>query len=180
MRVMMEKVPESEWFCEECQTEVESEKEKLEKPQLKVVTSKEESVQGKITKPFNDADNRSPCEDEVEDETVGKKECSEANQGTDMVKDEDAKITSVVKQNIPEPVGLLVGSYSRKRTPLPRESSSRLDMEKGKQPTPQVPILPVSSATKNQASPLTGKFVTVNISIIKRLYPQPYNVQLSY
>jgi hypothetical protein len=162
MREMIEKVPDGEWFCEECQTEVEFEKEKLEKPQVKLVTSKEESVQGKISKPFNDANSRSPCENEVEDETVGRKERNEANQGIDMV--EDAKIPPVAKQNIPEPGGLSMESYSRKGMPLLRESSFRLDIEKGKQPTPQVPILLGSNASKNQAPPLTGKFVTMNIS----------------
>uniref|UniRef100_A0A8I6YKZ5 PHD-type domain-containing protein n=1 Tax=Hordeum vulgare subsp. vulgare TaxID=112509 RepID=A0A8I6YKZ5_HORVV len=155
MRVMMEKVPDGEWFCEECQTEVELEKEKLEKPQVKLVTSKEESVEGKISKPFNDANSRSPCENEVEDETVGRKERNEANQGIDMV--EDAKILPVAKQNIPEPGGLSMESYSRKGIPLPRESSFRLDKEKGKQPTSQVPILLGSNASKNQAPPLTGQ-----------------------
>ncbi|KAF7074354.1 hypothetical protein CFC21_079230 [Triticum aestivum] len=155
MRDMMEKVPDGEWFCEECQTEVEYEKEKLEKPQVKLVTSKEESVQGKISKPYNDANSRSPCENEVEDETVGRKERNEANQGIDMV--EDAKIPPVAKQNIPEPGGLSMESYSRKGIPLPRESSFRLDIEKGKQPTPQVPILLGSNASKNQAPPLTGQ-----------------------
>uniref|UniRef100_A0A453LMI1 PHD-type domain-containing protein n=1 Tax=Aegilops tauschii subsp. strangulata TaxID=200361 RepID=A0A453LMI1_AEGTS len=155
MRDMMEKVPDGEWFCEECQTEVEYEKEKLEKPQVKLVTSKEESVQGKISKPFNDANSRSPCENEVEDETVGRQERNEANQGIDMV--EDAKIPPVAKQNIPEPGGLSMESYSRKGIPLPRESSFRLDIEKGKQPTPQVPILLGSNASKNQAPPLNGQ-----------------------
>ncbi|VAI35945.1 hypothetical protein VPH35_092137 [Triticum aestivum] len=155
MRVMMEKVPDGDWFCEECQTEVEFEKEKLEKPQVKLVTSKEESVQGKISKPFNDANSRSPCENEVEDETVGRKERNEANQGIDMV--EDAKIPPVAKQNIPEPGGLSMESYSRKGIPLLCESSFRLDMEKGKQPTPQVPTLLGSNASKNQAPPLTGQ-----------------------
>lgn len=155
MRVMMEKVPDGDWFCEECQTEVEFEKEKLEKPQVKLVTSKEESVQGKISKPFNDANSRSPCENEVEDETVGRKERNEANQGIDMV--EDAKIPPVAKQNIPEPGGLSMESHSRKGIPLLRESSFRLDMEKGKQPTSQVPILLGSNASKNQAPPLTGQ-----------------------
>ena len=155
MRDMMEKVPDGEWFCEECQTEVEYEKEKLEKPEVKLVTSKEESVQGKISKPFNDANSRSPCENEVEDETVGRKERNEANQGIDMV--EDAKIPPVAKQNIPEPGGLSMESYSRKGIPLLCESSFRLDMEKGKQPTPQVPTLLGSNASKNQAPPLTGQ-----------------------
>ncbi|KAM3277651.1 hypothetical protein ACQJBY_045507 [Aegilops geniculata] len=155
MREMMEKVPDGEWFCEECQTEVEYEKEKLEKPQVKLVTSKEESVQGKISKPSNDANSRSPCENEVEDETVGRKERNEANQGIDMV--EDAKIPPVAKQNIPEPGGSSMESYSRKGIPLLRESSFRLDIEKGKQPAPQGPILLGFNASKNQAPPLTGQ-----------------------
>ncbi|KAF7060635.1 hypothetical protein CFC21_067415 [Triticum aestivum] len=155
MREMMEKVPDGEWFCEECQTEVEYEKEKLEKPEVRLVTSKEESVQGKISKPFNDANSRSPCENEVEDETVGRKERNEANQGIRMV--EDAKIPPVAKQNIPEPGGSSMESYSRKGVPLLRESSFRLDIEKGKQPTPQAPILLGFNASKNQAPPLTGQ-----------------------
>uniref|UniRef100_A0A8R7UIT2 AIPP2-like SPOC-like domain-containing protein n=2 Tax=Triticum urartu TaxID=4572 RepID=A0A8R7UIT2_TRIUA len=70
---------------------------------------------------------------------------------------EDAKIPPVAKQNIPEPGGSSMESYSRKGVPLLRESSFRLDIEKGKQPTPQAPILLGFNASKNQAPPLTGQ-----------------------
>jgi hypothetical protein len=150
MRVMMEKVPEGEWFCEECQVEVDFEKEKLEKSPVKVDTSKEESIEGKNNKSGNAAQSRSSSENEVDAETVGRKEWDEANQGIDM---------PMAKQNIPEPGVLSMGSYSRKRIPLSDGSSFRLVMEKGKQPIPHVPALLVSSAAKNQAPPLAGKVV---------------------
>ncbi|CAM0949997.1 unnamed protein product [Alopecurus aequalis] len=142
MRVMMEKVPEGEWFCEECQAEVDFEK--------------EESIEGKINKPANAAQSRSSSENEVGAETVGRKEWNDANQDIDMVtrrKEEDARTT----QNIPELGVLSMGSDSRQRIPLSHDSSFRLGMEKGKQPTPQVPILLSSSAAKNQALPLAGQ-----------------------
>ena len=92
---------------------------------------------------------RSSSENEVDAETVGRKEWNEANQGID----------TVTKQNIPEPVVLSMGSDSRKRIHMSLDSSFRLAMEKGKQPTPQVPTLLASSAAKNQAPPLAGKVV---------------------
>ncbi|KAM0912614.1 hypothetical protein ACQ4PT_012689 [Festuca glaucescens] len=160
MRVMMEKVPEVEWFCEECQAEVDFGKDKLEKSQVKVGISKQESIEGKINKPINAAQGRSSSENEVDAETVGRKEWNEANQAIDTVtrrNEEDARIMPVAKQNIPEPGVLLMGSDSRKRIPLSCDSSFRLVMEKGKQPTPQVPTLLASSAAKNQAPPLAGQ-----------------------
>ena len=162
MRVMMENVPEGEWFCEECQAEVDFEKKKLEKSQVKVGTSKEESTEGKISKPVSAVQSISSCENEVDAETVGREEWNEANQGIDTVtrrKEEDARIMPVAKQSIPEPVVLSTGSDSRRRIPLSRDHSFRSAMEKGKQPTPQVPTLLVSSAAKNQAPPLAGKVI---------------------
>ncbi|KAM0851073.1 hypothetical protein ACQ4PT_052660 [Festuca glaucescens] len=160
MRVMMEKVPEVEWFCEECQAEVDFEEDKLVKSQVMADISKQESIEGKINRPINAAHGRSSSENEVDAETIGRKEWNEENQAIDTVtrrNEEDARIMPVAKQNIPEPGVLLMGSDSRKRIPLSRDSSFRLVMEKGKQPTPQVPTLSASSAAKNQAPPLAGR-----------------------
>jgi hypothetical protein len=164
MQVMMEKVPEVEWFCEECQAEVDFGKDKLQKSQVKVGISKQESIEEKVNKPINAAQGRSSSENEVDAETVGRKEWNEANHAIDMVtrrNEEDARIMTVAKQNIPEPGVLLMGSDSRKRIPLSRDSSFRLVMEKGKQPTPQVPTILASSAAKSQAPPFAGKVVKV-------------------
>jgi hypothetical protein len=160
MRVMMETVPECEWFCEECQAEVFFGKDKLEKSQQKVGTSKKEFIEGKIYKPVNASQSRSSSENEVDAETVGRKEWNDANQGIDTVtrrKEEDARIMPMAKKNILEPGVLPMGSDSRKRIPLSRDSSFRLDMEKGKQPTPQVPTLLASSAAKHQTPPPAGQ-----------------------
>ncbi|MCP6508662.1 hypothetical protein NL478_28270, partial [Klebsiella pneumoniae] len=73
-------------------------------------------------------------ENEMEAENVGNKESNKANQGNDMAtkrKEEDAGITSSVRQNLAEPVDLSMGADSRKRVPLSRESSFKLDTEKG-------------------------------------------------
>lgn len=175
MRVMMENVPEGEWFCEECQAEVDCEKQKLKKSQVKVGTSKEESIEGKINKPADAAQSISSFDNEVDAETVGRKECNDANHGFDTVtrrKEEDARIKPVAKQNIPEPGVLSMGAGSRKRIPLSRDSSVRLGMEKGKQPTPQVPNLLASSALKNPAPPLTGqlsKYISFNNSKVPKV-----------
>ncbi|XP_047047495.1 uncharacterized protein LOC124652519 isoform X2 [Lolium rigidum] len=178
MQVMMEKVPEVEWFCEECQAEVDFGKDKLQKSQVKVGISKQESIEEKINKPVNAAQGRSSSENEVDAETVGRKEWNEANQAIDTVtrrNEEDARIMTVAKQNIPEPGVLLMGSDSRKRIPLSRDSSFRLVMEKGKQPTPQVPTLLASSAAKSQAPPFAGQlskstsFNTSKVPKVKQL-----------
>ncbi|XP_051186861.1 ASI1-immunoprecipitated protein 2 isoform X2 [Lolium perenne] len=178
MQVMMEKVPEVEWFCEECQAEVDFGKANLQKSQVKVGISKQESIEEKINKPINAAQGRSSSENEVDAETVGRKEWNEANQAIDTVtrrNEEDARIMTVAKQNIPEPGVLLMGSDSRKRIPLSRDSSFRLVMEKGKQPTPQVPTLLASSAAKSQAPPFAGQlskstsFNTSKVPKVKQL-----------
>ncbi|KAL6651984.1 hypothetical protein ACP70R_010909 [Stipagrostis hirtigluma subsp. patula] len=96
MRIMMEEVPESEWLCEDCQTEVESEKE------------------NKLAK----------CKD-----------LDTAIEGNDAVNsrmEEDAAVTPSVRETIPEPSGLCMVADSRKRMPTSRESSFKLDADKGK------------------------------------------------
>ncbi|KQJ86829.1 uncharacterized protein LOC100846635 [Brachypodium distachyon] len=162
MRVMMEEVPEGEWFCEDCQTEVEFEKNKKtsEKTQVKVGTSKEESIEGKISEPANAGQSRSPSENEMTVDNAGKNERNKANKDVCMVakrKEEEAGVTSVAIQNVSEPGGLSIVPDSSKRMPLSRASSSRFDGGKGKQPTPQIPTLLASSAAKNQAPPLIGQ-----------------------
>ncbi|XP_062203574.1 protein PARALOG OF AIPP2-like isoform X3 [Phragmites australis] len=163
MRVMMEEVPESQWLCEECQTEVEFENEnKLEKCQVKVGTSKGQSFEGKMNKPVNAANGRSSSDSEFEAENVGNKESDTANDGSDMVNnrmEENAAITTSVRETIPEPTGLYMGADSRKRLSPSHESSFRFDVDKGKQPNHQVATSLASNAPKNLAPEPRGQLL---------------------
>ncbi|XP_062201726.1 ASI1-immunoprecipitated protein 2-like isoform X2 [Phragmites australis] len=159
MRVMMEEVPDSEWLCEDCQTVVELEKKKLEKCEVKVGTSKGQFFEGKINEPL-DAAKRSSSDSELNVENVGNKESDTANEGSDVVNnrmEEDAVITSLVRETIPEPGGLYTGADSRKRMPLSQESSFKFDADKGKQPSHQVATSLASNAPKNQAPQPRGQ-----------------------
>ncbi|KAF0887960.1 hypothetical protein E2562_006885 [Oryza meyeriana var. granulata] len=187
MRVMMEEVPEGEWLCEECENELEFEKEKkkLEKSQLKVGASKgqfferktdkianasksnsyedeaPETFEGKISKFDTALKNRSSFENEVEDENGDNKELNSTNQCNNITmkkKEEGAGIISSIRQSIPERCGLSMGAESRKRLPLLRESSFRLDVEKGKQSTTKVPSSLAFDAAKNLGPPFRGQY----------------------
>lgn len=186
MRVMMEEVPEGEWLCEECENELEYEKKKkLEKSQLKVGASKSQfferktnkianasksksyedetskALEGKISKPDTALKNRSSFENEVENENGDKKELNSTNQcnnSNSKRKEEGAGIISSIKQSITERCGLSMGAESRKRLPLSRESSFRLDVEKGKQAATKVPTSLAFDAAKNLGPPLRGQF----------------------
>uniref|UniRef100_A0A0A9DJ57 Zinc finger PHD-type domain-containing protein n=1 Tax=Arundo donax TaxID=35708 RepID=A0A0A9DJ57_ARUDO len=154
MRVMMEEVPDSEWVCEDCHTLVEFEKKKkLEKCEVKVGTSKGHLVEGKMNKPL-DAAKSSSSDSELEAEKLGNKESNTTNEGNETVSnrmEEDAAITSSVKETIQEPSGLYIGVDSRKKMPPLRESSFKFDADKGKQPSNQVATPMASNAPKNQA-----------------------------
>ncbi|RLN35258.1 uncharacterized protein C2845_PM03G30460 [Panicum miliaceum] len=159
MRVMMEDVPESEWLCEDCQTAVESEKKKLEKSEVKVGTSKGQTFEGEMNKPAIAAKSRSSSDTELEAENVGNKESDTANKGNDTVKnrmEEDAAITSSIRETISDTGGVYMGADSRKRMPSSRESSFRYDADKGKQ-TNVVGTLLASNAPKNQAPQARGQ-----------------------
>lgn len=161
MRVMMEEVPDSDWLCEDCQTTVESEKEnRLEKSQMKVGTSKELSFEGEINKPAIAAKNRtSDCE--LKAEKIGNKESDTTNEGNDSVKtrtEEDAAMTSSVRDTIPETGGLYMGADSRKRM-QPSHEISVFDADKGKQPSHQVATSLSFNALKNQTPQPRGKFL---------------------
>lgn len=169
MRVMMEDVPEKEWLCEDCQTMVESEKEKkLEKSQAKVGTSKGQSFEGEMNKA---AKNKS-SDSELEAQTVGNKESDTANKGNDMVKnrtEEVAAITSSIRDTISETGGAYMGADFRKRMPSSRESSFRYDADKGKQPS-QVGTSLTSNAPKNLAPQPRGKLLILLISDVDSLH----------
>ncbi|CAN6173798.1 unnamed protein product [Urochloa humidicola] len=182
MRVMMEDVPESEWLCEDCETAVESEKEKkLEKSQVKVGTSKCQSFEGEVNKPAIAAKSKSSSDIELEAENVGNKELDTADKGNDTVKnrmEEDAPITSSSRDTISEIGGTYMGAESRKRMPSSRESSFVHDADKGKQPS-QVGTLLVSNATKNQAPQPRGQltkstsFNNSKVPKVKQLLNEP-------
>ncbi|KAG8048508.1 hypothetical protein GUJ93_ZPchr0009g1316 [Zizania palustris] len=160
MRVMMEDVPDSEWLCEECEIELEFEKEKrkVEKSQLKVGASKGQSFEGKTDKLDNALKNSS--ENEVEVENGDNKELNltaECNNITMKRKEEGAGIVSSSRQN-PERGGLSIGVEPRKRVPWSRESSFRLDVDKGKQSISKGPTSLAFDVGKNLAPPLCGQF----------------------
>uniref|UniRef100_A0A0D9XYX9 PHD-type domain-containing protein n=1 Tax=Leersia perrieri TaxID=77586 RepID=A0A0D9XYX9_9ORYZ len=186
MRVMMEEVPEGEWLCEECETQLvlEKDKKKLEKSQLKVGTPKGQSFEGKADKLANTLKSsssgneasqafegkvnkldtalksRSSFKNELEDENGDNKELNSTNQCNNITakkKEEAAGIISSIRQSLPERCGLSMGAESRKRLPLSRESSFRLDVEKGKPSTTQVPTPLTFDATKNLAPSLRGQ-----------------------
>uniref|UniRef100_A0A0E0MLY5 PHD-type domain-containing protein n=1 Tax=Oryza punctata TaxID=4537 RepID=A0A0E0MLY5_ORYPU len=185
MRVMMEEVPEGEWLCEECENELEFEKKKkLEKSQLKVGASKiqfferktnkianasksnsyeeeaSKAFEGRISKLDTALKNRSSFENEVDNENGDMKELNSTNQcnnSNSKRKEEGAGIISSIKQSITEHCGLSMGAESRKRLPLSRESSFRLDVEKGKQSTTKVPTSLAFDAAKNLGPPLRGQ-----------------------
>ncbi|KAG2633908.1 hypothetical protein PVAP13_2NG253800 [Panicum virgatum] len=159
MRVMMEDVPESEWLCEDCQTAVESEKKKLEKSEVKVGTSKGQSFEGEMNKPAIAAKSRSSSDTELEAENVGNKESDTPNKGNDTIKnrmEEDAAITSTIRDTFSETGGVYMGADSRTRMPSSRESSFGYDADKGKQPS-LVGTLLASKAPKNQATQARGQ-----------------------
>ncbi|KAL5206314.1 hypothetical protein ABZP36_034523 [Zizania latifolia] len=184
MRVMMEDVPDSEWLCEECEIELEFEKEKrkVEKSQLKVGASKGQSFEGKTDKlvnalksnscddeaseafkrKVNKLDNalKNSSENEVEVENGDNKELNSTNQCNNITmkrKEEGAGIVSSSRQN-PERGGLSIGVEPRKRVPWSRESSFRLDVDKGKQSISQGPTSLAFDVGKNLAPPLRGQF----------------------
>ncbi|CAD6340085.1 unnamed protein product [Miscanthus lutarioriparius] len=154
MRVMMEEVPDSEWLCEDCQTAVESEKEnRLEKSQVKVGTSKELSFEGEINKPPIAAKSRNSSDCKLKVENVENKESDTTNEGNDTVEtrtEEDAAMTSSIRDTIPETGGLYTGADSRKRM-QPSHEIFMFDADKGKQPSHQVATSLEFNALKNQA-----------------------------
>jgi hypothetical protein len=158
MRVMMEDVPDSEWLCEDCQTAVEFEKNKLEKCEVKVSTSKLQSFEGKMSRPLEAAKSIS-SDSKSEAENVGNKELDIANECNDTANskmEEDAVITSSVKETVLGPGNIRIDT--RKRLPLSRESSFKFDGDKGKQPI-QVLTSLAPSAPKNQTPQLRGKLL---------------------
>ncbi|KAL6622892.1 hypothetical protein ACP70R_032771 [Stipagrostis hirtigluma subsp. patula] len=158
MRIMMEEVPESEWLCEDCQAELEFEKEnKLAKCQVKFGTSEEQSSGGKMNKSVNVAKSRSSSDSEVETEKVGNKESDTANEGNNMINnrmEEDAAVASSGRETVPEPS---MGPDSRKRMPPSRESSFKFDTDKGKQPNHEVATSLAPNTLKNQAPQPRGQ-----------------------
>lgn len=161
MRVMLEEVPDSEWLCEDCQTAVESEKEKKrEKSQVKVGTSKWQSFQGGMNKSAFATKGQSSSDNELESENAGNKESDTVNERNDTVKnriEEDAVITASVRGTIPETGGVYMGADSRKRMPLSCERLFGFDADKEKQSSHQVVASLVSNTVKNQAPQPRGQ-----------------------
>ena len=162
MMVMMEEVPDGDWLCEDCQTAVESEKEnRLEKSQVKVDTSKELSFEGEINKPAIAAKSRSSSDCELKAENIENKESDTTNEGNDTVEtrtEEDAAMTSSIRDTIPETGGLYTGADSRKRM-QPSHEIFMFDADKGKQPSHQVATSLAVNALKNQAPQSRGKLL---------------------
>ncbi|XP_066374441.1 ASI1-immunoprecipitated protein 2-like isoform X2 [Miscanthus floridulus] len=160
MRVMTAEVPDSEWLCEDCQTAVESEKEnRLEKSQVKVGTSKELSFEGEINKPPIAAKSRNSSDCKLKVENVENKESDTTNEGNDTVEtrtEEDAAMTSSIRDTIPETGGLYTGADSRKRM-QPSHEIFMFDADKGKQPSHQVATSLAFNALKNQAPQPRGQ-----------------------
>ncbi|KAF8663600.1 hypothetical protein HU200_055322 [Digitaria exilis] len=164
MRVMMEDVPEKEWLCEDCETMVESEKEKkLEKSQAKVGTSKGQSFQGEMNKA---AKNRS-SDSELVAQNVDNNESDTANKGNDMVK--NRMEASSIRYTISETGDAYMGADTRKRMSSSRESSFGYDADKGKQPS-QVGTSLTSNAPKNQAPQPRGKLLILLFSDLDSLH----------
>jgi hypothetical protein len=159
---MMEEVPDSEWLCEDCQTVVESEKENiLEKSQVKVGTSKELSLEGEINRPPIAAKSRNSSDCKLKAENVEKKESDTTNEGNDTVEtrtEEDAAMTSSIRDTIPETGGLYTVTDSRKRM-QPSHEIFMFDADKGKQPSHQVATSLAFNALKNQAPQPRGKLL---------------------
>jgi hypothetical protein len=160
---MMEEVPDGDWWCEDCQTAVESEKEnRLEKSQVKVDTSKELPFEGEINnKPAIAAKSRSSSDCELKADNIETKELDTTNEGNDTVKtrtEEDAAMASSIRDTIPETGGLYMGADSRKRLQPSREIFVS-DADKGKQPSHQVATSLAVNALKNQAPQSRGKLL---------------------
>ncbi|XP_006663986.1 uncharacterized protein LOC102709889 isoform X1 [Oryza brachyantha] len=143
MRVMMQEVPKDDWLCETCHNEVENEKRKtnIETSELKVGGFKGQSFVGPINKSVNTA-NSSSSKNVVVAETMGSKVSDrgyEMNCGNKR-KDGDAGITSLARQN-----------------PLSRESSFKLDTNKGKNLAGHISTTLTCNSLKNQKGPLRGQ-----------------------
>jgi hypothetical protein len=171
MRVMMEDVPESEWLCEDCQTAVESEKvAKLEKSQVKVATSKGQSFEREINKPAIAVKSKRSSDNELEAENAGNKESEK--KGNDMVKkrmEDDAVVTSSIRDTISETGGAYTRPDSRKGMLSSCEVSLRYHADKGKQPS-QVGTSLAYNAPKNQAPQLRGKLLILLFSDVDSLH----------
>ncbi|KAG8093309.1 hypothetical protein GUJ93_ZPchr0012g19883 [Zizania palustris] len=163
MRVLMEEIPESDWLCETCHTEVESEKKrnKIVTSNSKVGGSKGQSFEGSMNKPVNAANSRSSSENDMHAEYVGSKVSKRGNElncAPSKRKDEDAGITSLVRRN-----------------PLSRESSFKLDTNKGNDPAGHVSTSLASNALNNHMPPLRGQlskstsFNTSKVPKVKQL-----------
>lgn len=164
MRVMMEDVPEKEWLCEDCETMVESEKEKkLEKSQAKVGTSKGQSFEGEMNKA---AKSRS-SDSELVAQNVDNNESDTANKRNDMVK--NRMEASSIRDTISETGDAYMGADTRKRMSSSRESSFGYDADKGKQPS-QVGTSLTSNAPKNQAPQPRGKLLILLFSDLDSLH----------
>ncbi|KAL5206102.1 hypothetical protein ABZP36_034311 [Zizania latifolia] len=148
MRVMMEEVPEAEWLCETCHTEVgnEKKKNKIETSNLKVGGLKGQSFEGPMNKHVNAANSRTFSENGMHAEYVGSKVSERGKSGNEgnrvptKRKDEDTGITSPARQN-----------------PLSRERSFKLDTNKGRDHAGHVSTSLASNALKNPTPPLCGQ-----------------------
>ncbi|XP_062203901.1 LOW QUALITY PROTEIN: ASI1-immunoprecipitated protein 2-like [Phragmites australis] len=176
MRVMVQEVPDVGWLCEACQSEVEIERKnnKLEKSQVKIGASKGQSTEGKLNKPASDANIRSSFKNEVEVMYAGSKSQKKRNHDNcpaTQRKEAEACVTSLIRQNLPEPGGVSIEAGSRKRV-LSRGSSFKFDTEKGKHAIGQVPTSLASNAMRNKAQLLHGplsKSVSFNNSKIPKV-----------
>ncbi|KAL5224860.1 hypothetical protein ABZP36_011499 [Zizania latifolia] len=167
MRVLMEEIPEADWSCETCHTEVESEKKrnKIVTSNLKVGGSKGQSFEGSINKPVNAANSRSSSENDMHAEYVGSKVSNRGNEVNCVPtkrKDEDAGITSLVRHN-----------------PLSHESSFKLETNKGNDPSGHGSTLLASNALNNPTPPLRGqlsKSTSFNTSKVPKVKQLPIEV----
>ncbi|KAL6844542.1 hypothetical protein ACP4OV_026215 [Aristida adscensionis] len=195
MRVMMEEVPENEWLCEDCQTEVELKKEnKLAKSKgldtadggNDAVNSRMEEdaavtplVRETIPEPGSlsmGVDSRKRMQPSREN-SFKSKGVDTADGGNDAVNsrmEEDAAVTPPVRETIPEPGSLSMGVDSRKRMQPSRESSFKFDVDKGKQLNHQVAASLPSNSLKNQAPQPRGqlsKSTSFNNSKVPKVKP---------
>ncbi|KAI3918533.1 hypothetical protein MKX01_041853 [Papaver californicum] len=130
MRVMVDKVPEGDWHCEECKFKEDAEKQKRDKPEAVVEPTKQSCIDQKVSMPNAKVLTKSDTKASDVESNLSPKIGSNVNIWLKRHLDNDEGVSAVKRQAFESSSGLPKPSSSNKEAALSRVSSFKSTLPK--------------------------------------------------
>ncbi|XP_038982459.1 uncharacterized protein LOC103704691 isoform X2 [Phoenix dactylifera] len=130
MQIKLDKIPEGEWFCEECQLKEDAENKKVDKSDSISETSKEDNLKGKST--FNPKNLAKLDIEAIGTEVRGSTKGMRSPQKSGKMHADSQEVTSMNSKKISEMDGGSIGTTSPRKNAVLSQVSSFKSLDMGK------------------------------------------------